>query len=403
MTEAAVLGFGTVGSGVVEVIDRNQAAIRVQFPEGIHVKYILDLRSFPDSPYADKVVHDINVIREDPEIRIVCETMGGMEPAFSFTKSFLEKGVSVCTSNKELVAAHGPELIALAKANRCSYLFEASVGGGIPLLRTIESSLVQERITAVYGILNGTTNYILTKMAREGADFDATLKEAQDKGYAERNPESDIEGHDTARKIAILTSLVSGSTFRYEDVYCEGITKITAADFKYAKTLGMSVKLLGVSRRDPETLEFHVLTAPFLVSCEHPLYSVNDVFNGVFIHGNMVDDLMLYGRGAGKYPTASAVVSDVIDCASHDGRWITRRWDPEVIEPGDRLSEVRRFFVRTDADSEEAARKAFPGLTVVTADGMEGEFAFVTDRVTEGEFEGKAAGLKLRNRIRFLN
>lgn len=403
MVETAVLGFGTVGSGVVEVIDKNQDAIRVQFPEGIHVKYILDLREFPDSPYKDAVVHDIDTILNDPEIKIVCETMGGKEPAYTFTRKFLEKGISVCTSNKELVAAYGPELIATAREHCCSYLFEASVGGGIPLLRTIETSLVQERISAIYGILNGTTNYILTKMDREGADFADTLKEAQEKGYAERNPEADIEGHDTARKIAILTSLISGKTFRYEDVSCEGITKISREDFRYARVLGKSVKLLGVSRRDPVTRLFSVETSPFLVDVSHPLNSVNDVFNAVFLHGNMVDDIMFYGRGAGKYPTASAVVSDMIDCAVHIGRYIMRRWDPEVIHPADRGSQTRRFFVRIEAGGAEKAAELFAGLKEVRAEGTEGEFAFVTAPVSEQDFAEKAAELPVLSRIRILD
>jgi homoserine dehydrogenase len=403
MVETAVLGFGTVGSGVVEVIDKNQDAIRVQFPEGIHVKYILDLREFPDSPYKDAVVHDIDTILNDPEIRIVCETMGGKEPAYTFTRKFLEKGISVCTSNKELVAAYGPELIATAREHCCSYLFEASVGGGIPLLRTIETSLVQERISAIYGILNGTTNYILTKMDREGADFADILKEAQEKGYAERNPEADIEGHDTARKIAILTSLISGKTFRYEDVSCEGITKISREDFRYAKALGKSVKLLGVSRRDPETRLFSVETSPFLVDVSHPLNSASDVFNAVFLHGNMVDDIMFYGRGAGKYPTASAVVSDMIDCAVHIGRYIMRRWDPEVIRPADRGSQTRRFFVRIEAGAAKKAAELFEGLTEVRAEGIDGEFAFVTAPVSEKAFAEKAAELPVLSRIRILD
>ena len=218
MIQIAVLGFGTVGSGVVELIDKNQDAIRARFPEGVHVKYILDIREFPGSPYEDRVVHDMNVILEDPEVSIVCETMGGKEPAHTFSKSALERGKSVCTSNKELVAAFGPELIRTAAEHNCSYLFEASVGGGIPVIRPLLSALTQEKITSILGILNGTTNYIMTRMEDEGMGFDEVLKIAQEKGYAERNPEADVEGHDACRKIAILSSLVAGKTVRYEDI-----------------------------------------------------------------------------------------------------------------------------------------------------------------------------------------
>ena len=299
MIQMAVLGFGTVGGGVVEVIDRNQDVIRKTVPEGIFVKYILDLRDFPGSPYNDRVTHDYQDILGDDEISVICETMGGREPAYTFTKKALERGISVCTSNKELVAAHGPELLEIARNHNCSYLFEASVGGGIPLIRPINACLRQEDITAVFGILNGTTNYILTRMEKSGLTFEDALKEAQEKGYAERNPAADVEGHDACRKIAILSSLISGKTVRYEDIPCEGISNITTADFSYARSIKRAIKLLGVSRKLADG-GISVRTAPFLVREDHPLHSVQDVFNGVFVHGNMVDDLMFYGRGAGK-------------------------------------------------------------------------------------------------------
>ena len=231
MIEIAVLGFGTVGSGVVELIDNNQEWIRRSVPEGIHVKYILDIWEFPNRSYADRVVHNIDLITEDPEVKIVCETMGGKEPAFTFSRKALESGKSVCTSNKELVEALGTELMLTAKQNGMSYLFEASVGGGIPILRPLRNSLVQEEITTIGGILNGTTNYILTKMEQEGAAFDDVLKIAQERGYAERNPEADVEGYDCGRKIAILASLATGKKADYDEIPCEGITKIAAPDF----------------------------------------------------------------------------------------------------------------------------------------------------------------------------
>ena len=243
MIQMAVLGFGTVGGGVVEVIDKNQDVIRKTVPEGIYVKYILDLRDFPGSPYNDSVTHDYQDILDDPDISVICETMGGREPAYTFTKKALERGISVCTSNKELVAAHGPELLEIAKEHNCSYLFEASVGGGIPLIRPINACLTQEDITAVFGILNGTTNYILTRMEKSGLSFENALREAQEKGYAERNPAADVEGHDACRKIAILSSLISGKTVRYEDIPCEGISRVTTVDFGYARSMNRAIRL----------------------------------------------------------------------------------------------------------------------------------------------------------------
>ena len=367
MIQMAVLGFGTVGGGVVEVIDRNQEVIRKTVPQGIFVKYILDLRDFPDSPYNDRVTHDYQDILDDGEISVICETMGGREPAYTFTKKALERGISVCTSNKELVAAHGPELLEIARCHNCSYLFEASVGGGIPLIRPINACLTQEDITSVFGILNGTTNYILTRMERSGLSFEDALREAQEKGYAERNPAADVEGHDACRKIAILSSLISAKTVRYEDIPCEGISRITTADFGYARSMKMAIKLLGVSRKQ-EDGGLSVRTAPFLVREDHPLHSVQDVFNGVFVHGNMVDDLMFYGRGAGKYPTASAVVSDVMECARNLGRNVDCNWSGEVLKIADPMKESYRYFVRLDQDEKEAAAAAFKGASAVTFD-----------------------------------
>ena len=385
MIQMAVLGFGTVGSGVVELIDRNQDVIRKTIPEGIHVKYILDLRDFPESPYNDRVTHDFQDILNDPEISVVCETMGGKKPAYQFTAALLERGVSVCTSNKELVAAHGPELLKTARSHNCSYLFEASVGGGIPLIRPICSCLTQENITAVFGILNGTTNYIMTRMEKAGLSFEAALKEAQERGYAERNPEADVEGHDACRKIAILSSLISGKTVRYEDIPCQGISRITTDDFTYARSMKMAIKLLGVSRRG-EDGSLSVRTAPFLVRADHPLHSVQDVFNGVFVHGNMVDDLMFYGRGAGKYPTASAVVSDVMECAKNPGRTAAILWDDEVLAIADPMQETYQYFVRLPASCAAQADKVFAGAEKLVCSGAPAdETAFVTAAMTEKE------------------
>ena len=397
MIQVAVLGYGTVGSGVVEVIEKNKAEINKKSGEALNIKYILDLRDFPGDPYENKVVHDVNVIMDDPEVKIICETMGGLKPAYDFTKRALMSGKSVCTSNKELVAAHGPELIRIAHENKCNYLFEASVGGGIPIIRPLNYSLTAEKIDAITGILNGTTNYILSKMEKEGADFAEVLKEAQEKGYAERNPEADVEGYDACRKIAILSSLMCGKNVKYEDIYTEGITMITATDFVYAHAMGKTIKLLAQSKEVDG--KFYAMVAPFLIGRDHPLYMVNDVFNAVCVHGNMLGDSMYYGKGAGKLPTASAVVSDVVDCARHLGKVIMRFWDDTDVTLTGIEEAKRSFFVRVSDDKEKEAIAAFESIRVVEAD-VPGEFAFVTDVMTEKEFNEKAEKIGIISRIR---
>jgi len=397
MIQVAVLGYGTVGSGVVEVIEKNKEEINKKSGEELNIKYILDLRDFPGDPYEDKVVHDVNRILDDPQVQIVCETMGGLRPAYDFTKRALLAGKSVCTSNKELVAAHGPELIRIAHENKCHYLFEASVGGGIPIIRPLNYSLTAEKIDAITGILNGTTNYILSKMEKEGADFADVLAKAQEKGYAEKNPEADVEGHDACRKIAILSCLMSGKNVRAENIYTEGITGITATDFIYARAMGKTIKLLGKSVNGEDG--FYAMVAPFLISREHPLYMVNGVFNAVCVHGNMLGDSMYYGRGAGKLPTASAVVSDVVDCARHIGKVIMCFWDDQEVALADMERMRRRFFVRVDAKREREAIAAFGSVSVVEAD-VSGEFAFVTDEMSEKEFNEKAEAAGIISRIR---
>ena len=397
MIQVAVMGYGTVGSGVVEVIEKNKEEINKKSGEDINIKYILDLRDFPGDPYADKVVHDVEMILNDPEIKIICETMGGLKPAYDFTKRALKSGISVCTSNKELVAAHGPELIRIAHENKCNYLFEASVGGGIPIIRPLNYSLTAEKIDGITGILNGTTNYILSKMEKDGADFEDVLKEAQEKGYAERNPEADVEGYDACRKIAILSSLMCGKNVKYEDIYTEGITKITATDFVYAHAMGKTIKLLAQSKEVDGC--FYAMVAPFMISKSHPLYMVNDVFNAVCVHGNMLGDSMYYGRGAGKLPTASAVVSDVVDCARHIGKVIMCFWDAQDVALTGIGEASRRFFVRVAQDKESQALQVFASVSVIEAD-VEGEFAFVTEQMTEKDFNQKAEEVGIISRIR---
>ena len=398
MIQVAVMGYGTVGSGVVEVIEKNKEEINKKSNEALNIKYILDLRDFPGDPYEDKIVHDVEVILNDPEVQIICETMGGLKPAYEFTKRALMSGKSVCTSNKELVATHGPELIQIAHEHTCNYLFEASVGGGIPIIRPLNYSLTAEKIDAISGILNGTTNYILTKMEREGAAFEEVLKEAQEKGYAERNPEADIEGYDACRKIAILSSLMCGKNVRYQDIYTEGITKITADDFKYAKVMDCTIKLLGLAKEENGGL--YAMVSPFLISKSHPLSMVNDVFNAVCVHGNMLGDSMYYGRGAGKLPTASAVVSDVVDCARHIGKIITCFWDAEDVKLTNVDEVERAFFVRVEKAKEQEAKENFGDVKEITA-GVDGEFAFVTGRMSEKEFNEKAEKVGVISRIRF--
>lgn len=404
MIHIAVLGYGTVGSGVVEVIEKNKELINKKAGEGLNIKYILDLREFPNDPYEEKVIHDFNVILADQEITVICETMGGTGAAYQFTKKALEAGKSVCTSNKELVAMHGPELLRLANANKCNYLFEASVGGGIPIIRPLNYSLTAERIEGITGILNGTTNYILTKMEKEGADFDQVLKKAQEKGYAERNPEADVEGHDACRKIAILSSLMSGKNVNYENIYTEGITKITVSDFLYAKEAGKSIKLLAMSKTVMINGEERIMAmvAPCMIDQAHPLYMVNGVFNAVCVKGNMLGDSMYYGRGAGKLPTASAVVSDVIDCARHQERTIMCFWEEEEAKMVE-IGEVERtFFVRARLEGRGEVEAAFPDGKVIQVPGRTDEFGYFTGVMKEKEFAAKyeTLGENVISRIR---
>jgi len=329
--------------------------------------------------------------------------MGGVGAAYQFTKQALERGKSVCTSNKELVAKHGPELLQIAREHNCNYLFEASVGGGIPIIRPLNYSLTAEKIEAINGILNGTTNYILSKMEKEGADFAAVLKEAQDKGYAERNPEADVEGYDACRKIAILSSLMFSKNVDSEKVPTEGITKITAADFEYANATDHTIKLLGRSRAiDDNTAE--VMVAPFLLSKEHPLAMVHGVFNAVFVTGNMLGDSMYYGRGAGKLPTASAVVSDVVDCARHQGKVIMCFWDKEEVKLADIGEAERSFFIRAKAGAEDAVTAAFPGGRMVHLKDRKEDFGYFTQSMKEKDFQAKyeALGGQMLGRIRLV-
>lgn len=396
----AVLGYGTIGSGVVEIFDQNKEVIKSRVGQEVKVKYVLDIREFPGSSIEDKLVHDFGIIENDADVRLVVETMGGVNPAYTFVKKSLEAGKHVTTSNKELVAKHGAELIKIAKEKNVNFLFGASVGGGIPIIRPLNEALTGDVIQEITGILNGTTNYILDKMENEGWTFEQALKDAQDKGYAEKHPEADVEGYDTCRKIAILTSLSYGKQVDFEDIYTEGITKITAEDIKYATAMGRKIKLLGMSKKIDDNT--YAMVCPMMIPTSHPLGGVNGVFNAVFLNGNMVDNLMFYGRGAGKLPTASAVVADVIQEARNIERNLENIvWSEEKLALTPVSDFERRFFIRLPKTvTKEEATTVFGEIEQVYVDGID-EFAFITSKVKEQVIEQKLAQFEqVINRIR---
>ena len=403
MINVAVLGFGVVGSGTVEVLTQNKALIEKKVGDKVNVKYILDLRDFPDSPFNSLVVHDFNIILNDPEVSIVAEMMGGSHPAYDFSKACLLAGKSVVTSNKEVVANFGVELLQLAAENGVSYLFEASVGGGIPIIRPINNDLSSNQIISVSGILNGTTNYILTKMESEGADFDTVLKDAQKKGYAEANPAADVEGLDAARKIVILAAMSFGKRVKPTDIHCEGITAITLDNIKIAREMGYAIKLIGHT----ELVDGKVLAmvSPRLVPTSNPIGGVNDVFNGILVDANMVGNVMFYGPGAGKLPTASAVVADIIDIMAHTPAGIKAPvWtDAEAYDIADfeEYSCSNLFVFNAPLSNLDEINKLI-GATQVYADGN--RTALISRPMTEKEAREliESANLPLVTRIRVL-
>lgn len=391
MIKIALLGYGTIGSGVAEVLEINKESIAKRAGDEIEIKYVLDLRDFPGDPIQDKIVHDYEIIANDPEIQVVVEAMGGVEPAYTFVKRALLAGRCVATSNKALVAKHGAELLAIARERDINFLFEASVGGGIPIIRPLNSSLTADEIMEITGILNGTTNYMLTKMSEDGADFDAVLAEAQEKGYAEADPSADVNGQDACRKIAILTSLVCGHQVDFEEIHTEGITGISAVDIRYAKAMNRAVKLLATSRKAGDS--YYAIVAPFLLTNKHPLYNVSDVFNAIFVRGNVLGEAMFYGQGAGKLPTASAVVADIVDIAKHLHRYIMTFWSSRKLELVDyRLGEGRYFF-RT-SDSQEAVEAVFGAVEFIHLPDVSGEMGVLTGKMTESEYEEKSEKLE---------
>lgn len=382
----AIMGFGVVGSGVGEIISTTQESLKKRCGEDIEVASILDLRDFPDSEYKC-FTKDFNDILNNDEIGLVVEVMGGTKPAYDFTKQLLLKGKHVVTSNKELVAKHGTELLQIAKDKNINYLFEASVGGGIPIIRPLYSSLVSNELTDIIGILNGTTNYILTQMIKEGKGFEEALKSAQEKGYAEKDPTADVEGFDTCRKIAILTSLAFGKFVNSEDIDTEGITNITLEDVEYAEAFGGVIKLVGMSKRTEDGAYARV--CPVILKKDHPLAGIDDVFNGILVKGDALGDVMFYGRGAGSLPTASAVVSDVVDIIKHKNTHIILGWTEG--EDGYLLDSKKqgfRYYVRV-AGSSDSAAFCKDGFNVVCLDGEKyaDEFAIFTPEMTGEEFE----------------
>lgn len=399
MIYAAVLGYGTVGSGVVELIDMNAAKISAKLEQELKVKYILDIRKFPDSPYADRFVDDFSVIENDPEVKVVAEVIGGINPAYDFTVRALRAGKSVVTSNKELVAQKGYELLKIAKENNVNYFFEASVGGGIPLIRPMHRCMSANEITEFYGILNGTTNFILTKMIEDSMSFADALKLAQKLGYAEANPAADVEGIDACRKMCILSSLAFGSHVYPKDVYAQGIDKITLDDVSIAAQAGYAIKLIGQAKKAQDG-RISVFVSPALVPNDNMLAGVKDVFNGVLLKGNAVGDVFLYGRGAGKLPTASAVVADILDAAKHFEFLKGWGWQDEkegAVMPMDEVESA--YFIRFKGISETALRQYAAAQIIYRKEDVT---AIITPKLKESEHAKKLANLQVLSAIRVL-
>lgn len=396
MVNVAILGFGVVGSGVAEVLTGKGDGLHKKADELIELKYILDVRQFPDSPFAGCFVQDFSVIENDPEVDVVVETIGGVGAALDFTERALKAGKSVVTSNKELVATHGPRLLALAAEHQVVYLFEASVGGGIPILRPLSDCMAANDILEICGILNGTANYIFTRMVQDGVPFEQALKGAQANGYAEQNPTADVEGHDTCRKLCILSSIAFGWHLQPQQVPTKGITQITLADAAYAAACGRRIKLLGRAIADQDG-KICAYVEPHFVSLENPLAGVEDVFNAITVKGTATGDVMFYGRGAGKLPTASAVVADVIAAARQLERASYRPWQPnrpECIVSPDGLA--TQWYVRL-------AQGELTGERLTIDQGQEGESGWLTPAMTQPALEKALAGKDVLAVIRVLD
>lgn len=396
MANIAVLGYGTVGSGVVEVINTNQMIIDKKANEHVDIKYVLDLRDFPNDSIQQKITHNFDDILNDSSIEVVVEVMGGLEPAYTFVKKALLSKKSVVTSNKELVAKYGYELIKVAQDNSVNFLYEASVGGGIPIIRPLNQALTADEIIEIEGILNGTTNFILTKMFEDGSEFEDVLKQAQENGYAERNPSADVEGYDAVRKIAILSSLAFGLHVDYEDIDTKGITNITKEDMTYVKYMDKQIKLIASSKKIGDNIFARV--SPKIIGNQNPLSTVNDVFNAIVVKGNMVGTLMFYGKGAGKLPTASAVVADVVDAVKHKNTNIIQFWAPDKVHVMKSIDEPVSLFVRVSYNNLDAAiahvKETFNNVQIINLEQLEDEFAFITDTLQEGILNKKIQKLK---------
>lgn len=391
----AIMGFGVVGSGVAELMEKNHASITEKSTQpSMNIKYILDLRDFPDSPFHDKIIHDFSVILHDESVAVVVETMGGLHPAFEFVSDLLRAGKSVVTSNKELVAAKGYELLTLAQEKNVNFLFEASVGGGIPIIRPITQCLAANEIDEIAGILNGTTNFILTKMIAENMEMGEALAMAQHLGYAEKDPTADIDGIDSCRKICILASLCFGKHIYPSEVRTEGIRDVQLRDVSYAANGGYVMKLLGVARR-VKNGRLCIFVAPCLVQGHSQLASVDDVFNAILVRGDAIGDVVFYGRGAGKLPTASAVVADVIDCAKHMAKRKLLDWGaPEEGFVMDCAEVPYRFYVRGVCANDETAEQVKAALSsqmLHITDAPSGEIAFLTEEISEKELRSSLA------------
>lgn len=403
MAKICIIGFGCVGSGTYEIIKKNQTSIARRAGDDIEVKYIVDIRDFSSHEESYLFTSDFKKVLNDDEVSIVVETMGGVGPAYEYTKSALESGKSVVTSNKELVAVKGDELFALAKANGVKYFYEASVGGGIPIIRPMVTSLSPNEITEITGILNGTTNYILTQMFKEGTSFDDALKTAQKLGYAESNPAADVEGHDTCKKISILSSMVMGKKVNYEDVHTEGITNICCEDTKYAEKLNCSIKLLGRFKNIDGNSE--AVVAPMLVNNTNPLSGVEDVFNEIFVTGDMLGDAMFYGRGAGKLPTASAVVADIIEIVKSKDADFSVPWDScdkKIIKNYEDI--CSSFFVRIKTSDKEKTLDDIKNISSgnVISDLFDDELAFTTDIISVKELNENISKFNVLNTFMIL-
>lgn len=412
MAKIAVLGYGVVGSGTVEVFYKNKQNLEKKAGEPLDIKYILDLRDFPDSPYADKFVKDFSVILNDPEITVVTEVIGGINPSYDFVKSSLLAGKSVVTSNKELVAKKGAELLEIAREKNVNFFFEASVGGGIPIIKPIHACLEANEIKEIAGILNGTTNFILTKMFRDGMAFDEALKIAQELGYAERNPAADVEGVDACRKICILASLSFGRHVYPENVHTEGITKVTPEDVEYMDSYNAKIKLIGCARRE-EGNEISIGVFPAVIKDESQLSGVNDVFNAILVRGDATGDVVFYGKGAGKLPTASAVVSDIVSAVKHTETSRSLAWEDSeqsFIRPFEKFTcgnYIRLLAKNPDAVKSEI-KNVFGDVEYLTSKkSAENEIAFVTGVMTEkaalDAIEKISAGSEVLGRLRVLD